>query len=397
MKKMLFSATLLLAVLILSLPYTGLLQQVIWRMDPAPVGPNGNNLAQELGFAKNAKLLIVNSDDTGAHPTFTHGILAVMPAGLVKSTSIIVNGNNDKALQRIATIAKQNPDWGFGIHLMLTNEYQHDYPWSPVLPTEQVPSLYNAQGLAWEKITEVETLANPVHVKQEFIAQVQTAIDAGISVTHIDSHMGTYYRQSSFPNAAADGLISAAIETAKHFNLPMTLNTFDRQAEKNINHADQLGIIRPDTFFGFYELEEINSYFGYQGSFIKKLAVAWFIKHAYGFDLPYKNSQLSAIDVKVRMQIYQHALLNIAKPGLNHIYMHAANEHIADGINIPSGKNHNTGIDKIVRTGDSAVWASDEMKAFLIANQFKLINYSDVRKVQSQWHVTNEIKGKSKN
>jgi hypothetical protein len=77
--------------------------------------------------------------------------------------------------------------------------------------------------------------------------------------------------------------------------------------------------------------------------------------------------------------------------------MHAANEHIADGINIPSGKNHDTGIDKIVRTGDSAVWASDEMKAFLIANQFKLINYSDVRKVQSQWHVTNEIKGKSKN
>jgi hypothetical protein len=54
MKKNLFSATLLLAVLILSLPYTGLLQQVIWRMDPAPVGPNGNNLAQELGFTKDA-------------------------------------------------------------------------------------------------------------------------------------------------------------------------------------------------------------------------------------------------------------------------------------------------------------------------------------------------------
>ena len=126
MKKILFSTSLLLAALILSLPYTGLLQQVIWRMDPAPVGPNGNNLAQELGFAKDTKLLIVNSDDTGAHPTFTYGILAVMPVGLVRSTSVIVNGNNDKALQHIANIAKQNPDWGFGIHLMLTNEYQHE-------------------------------------------------------------------------------------------------------------------------------------------------------------------------------------------------------------------------------------------------------------------------------
>jgi hypothetical protein len=28
----------------------GLLQQLVWRMDGSPQGPNGNNLAQGLGF-----------------------------------------------------------------------------------------------------------------------------------------------------------------------------------------------------------------------------------------------------------------------------------------------------------------------------------------------------------
>jgi hypothetical protein len=107
MKKIIFSTIALFTILILSLPYTGLLQQVVWRMDSAPLGPDGNNLAQALGHTKEAKLLIVNSDDTGANPTFTHGILDVMPMGSVRSNSVIVTRDNDQELQRIARIAKK--------------------------------------------------------------------------------------------------------------------------------------------------------------------------------------------------------------------------------------------------------------------------------------------------
>jgi hypothetical protein len=386
MKKLLISAVLLISIIML-LPYSGLLEHVLWRMDSPPLGPNGKNLAQELGFNKDAKLLIVNSDDTGAHPTFTHGIVQVMPFGLVKSTSVIVHNRNDAELKRIAKIAKQHPDWGFGVHLMLTNEYQHGFPWSPVLPIETVPSLYNDKGLAWEKITDVETSANPLDVKKEFIAQIQKAMDAGINVDHIDSHMGTYYRQSTFQNAKSDDLIVAAIETAKHFNLPMTLNTFDKISKHNIEYADQLGLIRPNTLFGFYELEEINSHLGYKGSFIEKFIVAWVAKNAFGLELPYKNKTLQADDIQTRMDINQQVLLSIAKPGLNHVYMHAAHETQSDGMKIPSGKNHGAGLDKIVRLGDSAVWSSQEMKDFLVEHKFQLINYSDIKKVQFKWQA----------
>jgi hypothetical protein len=385
--KNLTSAVLFIIVIVLALPHTGLLQQLIWQIDSAPLGPNGKNLAQELGFDKQTKLLIVNSDDTGASPTFTHGILAVMPFGLVRSNSVIVHDRNDDELKRIASIAQQNPNWGFGAHLMLTNEYQQRYPWSPVLSKQQVPSLYNQQGLAWAKITEVEMFANPVDVKQEFIAQIQKAIDIGIDIDHIDSHMGTYYRQSTFPGAKADDLINAAIATADHFNLPMTLNTFDELSKHNIEYADQLGIIRPDTFFGFYELEEINNYFSYRETDAWRYLTAWFVKNTFGFELPYENKNLLADDIRIRSHIYQQALLNIAKPGLNHFYMHAAIEHPSDGHNIPYGTNHAEGVDKTARSGDSAVWSSNEMKVFLTSNEFKLINYTDVRKVQRQWRA----------
>jgi hypothetical protein len=392
MKKVIFSTIALFTILILSLPYTGLLQQVVWRMDSAPLGPDGNNLAQALGHAKEAKLLIVNSDDTGANPTFTHGILDVMPMGSVRSNSVIVTRDNDKELHRIAEIAKQNPEWGFGVHLMLTNEYQHDFPWTPVLSKQQVPSLYNTQGLAWEKISEVEIFVNPEHVKREFIAQVQKAIDAGIPVDHIDSHMGTYYRQSRFPGAQPNGLINAAIETAQHFNIPMTINTFDRLLEKDIRHADQLGIIRPDTLFGFYELAELNRYFSYEGFAIKKMLVAWVIKNAFGFKLPYKNEAVLSEDIPIRMHIYQQALVTVAKPGLNHFYMHAASEYPGDGFVIPHGKNHQPGVDKIVRMGDSAVWASETMKQFLKDNDFILVNYREIKQVQQQWQYSTRAK-----
>ena len=363
------------------LPNTGVLDQLVWRMPAAPVDANGQNLAQRLGYHKDAKLLIVNSDDTGGNPTFTHGIEDVMTKGLVKSTSIIVHDRNGDELERIANLSKANPDWGFGIHLMLTNEYQARYPWAPVLPKSQVPSLYNDQGLAWEKIREVEQFVNPDHAKLEFIAQIQTALDAGIDVTHIDSHMGTYYRQSHFKGASPDGLIRAAMAAAKHFNIPMTINTFDQKLEAAMLDADASGVIRPDVFFGFYELEEMNSHLSYQGSWIQKAATAWVVKNVFGFELPYENKKLVLHDIKDRMAIYKLAIKNVAKPGLNHIFIHAAAEH-DDGFQIPSGMNHDMGVDKVVRLGDSHVWSNDDMKQFLQDEGVILINYQRLRDLQ---------------
>lgn len=362
---------------------------LIFKMAPAPLNTGGKNLAEELGYPANAKLLVVNSDDTGGHPAFTEGVFDVMEKGLVKSTSVIVHNRNDQDLIRIAEVSQQHPDWGIGIHLALTNEYQQAYPWTPVLPKETVPSLYNEKGLSWEKISEVEVNVDPVDAEKEFEAQVKKALRLGIRLTHIDSHMGTLYRNSQFPGAQADALRNAAIQVAIKYQLPITMNTFDEKSQSSMAYMDEQLLIRPDTFFGFYELADMNANLSYEGPWIKRWIVAKVVKTIFGFDLPYQNYENLADDVEVRMVLNKQAILNIIKPGLNHFFMHASVPTSASGDAIPSGKNHKKGVDSIVRLADSEVWASDEMKSFLAAQGVILINYTQIKKIQEQRYTKN--------
>jgi predicted glycoside hydrolase/deacetylase ChbG (UPF0249 family) len=355
---------------------------VLFKMPPAPPGPNGKTIAEELGFAPDAKLLVVNSDDSCGHPAFTEGVIEVLSSGIMKSTSVIVHDRNDGDLRRLAALAKDHPEWGIGIHLTLTNEYQQGYPWKPVLSAQQVPSLYNAKGLAWEKISEVETFVDPAHAALEFEAQIAKALRLGIALTHIDSHMGTAYRNSRFPGAAADGLRMAAIRAAEKFDLPLTMNTFDEASAQSMEYMDQHQLIRPDTFFGFYELAELNSHLSYEGPAIQRWITALVVKQVFGFALPYRNYDSVGEDLEARGEIVRQAILNIVKPGLNHFYMHAAVAESVSGDRIPSGMNHPSGVDEIVRLSDSAVWSSDEMAQFLEDQGIKLINYSQIRKIQ---------------
>jgi predicted glycoside hydrolase/deacetylase ChbG (UPF0249 family) len=355
---------------------------LVFKMPPAPPGPNGKTIAEELGFAPDAKLLVVNSDDSCGHPAFTEGVIEVLSSGIMKSTSVIVHDRNDGDLRRLAALAKDHPEWGIGIHLTLTNEYQQGYPWKPVLSAQQVPSLYNGKGLAWEKISEVETFVDPAHAALEFEAQIAKALRLGIALTHIDSHMGTAYRNSRFPGAAADGLRMAAIRAAEKFDLPLTMNTFDEASAQSMEYMDQHQLIRPDTFFGFYELAELNSHLSYEGPAIQRWITALVVKQVFGFALPYRNYDSVGEDLEARGEIVRQAILNIVKPGLNHFYMHAAVAESVSGDRIPSGMNHPSGVDEIVRLSDSAVWSSDEMAQFLEDQGIKLINYSQIRKIQ---------------
>lgn len=381
-KKRLTYLTSTLIVIIVAFQFIDFTSWFVPKYQNSPFSVNGKNIAEALGYDKNAKLLVVNSDDSGAHPTFTEGVIDVMKFGLVKSTSIIVNDRNDEQIIAFANIAKQHPDWGIGIHLTLNNEYQERFPWAPVLPYDIVPSLYNADSLAWEKVSEVVKYANPKQVQLEFEAQIEKAIKLGINPTHIDSHMGTIYLDSEYSEASINGLRNAAIAAAKKFELPITVNPFDKNSHAAIKKLDSLQIIRPDVFFGFYELSGINEPLGYKGNAVKKFFTKMVIKLFMGFDLPYHDFDIVNEDVAVRMKIYKRSIKKLVKPGLNHFFMHAAHATSSDGQTIPDGKHHNAGVDDIVRQADLAIWSSEEMKQFLEKENIILINYSELKKLQ---------------
>ena len=79
------------------------------------------NLAQRLGYDKDAKLFITHADDLGvAHPVNAASI-AAFEKGMVNSGSIMVPC---PWFPEIASYSKANPSVDLGLHLTLTAEWE---------------------------------------------------------------------------------------------------------------------------------------------------------------------------------------------------------------------------------------------------------------------------------
>lgn len=120
-----------------------------------------------------AKHLIINADDFGLAPGINQAVIDLHQAGVVTSTSLMVNmpGFND-AVKRV----RHAPTLGVGLHFNLSEGV-------PIAPANWIPSLVNHKGefsnnLGWDE-SDVMT---------ELKAQMHRLQSAGINPTHIDSH-----------------------------------------------------------------------------------------------------------------------------------------------------------------------------------------------------------------
>lgn len=129
------------------------------------------------------KKLIVNADDFGFTPAVTAGILEAHAAGTVNSTSVMVHcpGWAD-AVRR----ARETPTLEYGLHLNLLAG----------APTANAPSLTGADGnflpLGAMVRRALTGRLRARDVAAECEAQLAALADAGIRITHIDSHRHTH-------------------------------------------------------------------------------------------------------------------------------------------------------------------------------------------------------------
>src|SRR5215216_2156668 len=147
-------------------------------------------LAERLGYARDAKLLIVHADDLGMAHSINAATIKAFESGLVNSGSIMVPC---PWLSEIATYARANPQADLGLHLTLTSEWT-SFRWGPVMPKDRVSSLLDKDGYLYLTETEAASHADPKEVELEIIAQIERARSLGIQPTHLDSHMGTLYQ-----------------------------------------------------------------------------------------------------------------------------------------------------------------------------------------------------------
>ena len=189
------------------------------------------SLLARLGFAASDRVAIVHADDIGMCHAANVGAFDALANGVVSCGSIMVPC---PWFREAADRARANPQLDLGVHLTLNSEWPH-YRWAPVAGRDRVASLLDAQGYLPRTQLEVLRSATPEHVEIELRAQIETALLAGIEVTHVDSHMGT---------VLLDPFVGVYAKLAREYRLPAFAALPDPAALKRSGLASFEAVLR---------------------------------------------------------------------------------------------------------------------------------------------------------
>jgi predicted glycoside hydrolase/deacetylase ChbG (UPF0249 family) len=129
-------------------------------------------------------LLIVNADDYGLTDAVSQGILRAHRDGICTSTSVLVLA---PAFAASARLLEDAPGLGVGVHLALVGEDP------PLLSAREIPTLVDRDGrlaISWRRLLPriAARRVDPADIERELAAQVAAALQAGLTLDHLDSH-----------------------------------------------------------------------------------------------------------------------------------------------------------------------------------------------------------------
>lgn len=151
------------------------------------------------------KKLIINADDFGSHELINLGIIEGYVTGCITSTSIMSGG---KAFEHAAALLENHPQLGVGVHLTLVSE-------NPVADPSKIASLIDGDGRFPRQYPQflVRYLSGQIRkedIHRELTAQVAKAFEAGIRITHLDSHQHLH---------VLPGIMPIVLDIAREFNI----------------------------------------------------------------------------------------------------------------------------------------------------------------------------------
>jgi chitin disaccharide deacetylase len=133
-----------------------------------------------------ARVVVIHADDVGMCHGANAAFFDLFALGICTSGSVMVPC---PWFLEVAERAAADPAVDMGIHLTLTAEKTH-YKWRPLTAPPRSAGLTDANGFFWPDVASVRERADPDAVEAELRAQVETALAAGIDITHLDDHMG---------------------------------------------------------------------------------------------------------------------------------------------------------------------------------------------------------------
>ena len=215
-----------------------------------------NPVLKKLGFSNDDRVIIIHTDDIGMCQASVDAFADLVDFGLISSGAVMVPC---PWFLEAAKFAVAHPEADLGAHMTLTSEWE-TYRWGPVSTRDPETGLMDEQGFFHKRSEGVWANANPEAATHELEVQIQRALQAGMNLTHIDTHMGSVAHPAIIP-----GYVQLAVKYGLPLMLPrMTAEDFaarkdvDNQAAEMavglINTLEEMGIPLVDGLSGL-ELE----------------------------------------------------------------------------------------------------------------------------------------------
>lgn len=287
-----------------------------------------DSVIEQLGFAPQDRVVIVHADDVGACHAANLGSFAVLEAGIVSCGSILVPS---PWFPEVATYARAHPEVDLGVHLTLTCEYE-SYRWGPVSPAGSNSGLRDEQRYLWRATEKAQAHITPEEAEREFRAQIERALEFGIDVTHIDTHMGTVFHPK---------FLELYARLALEYQVPCF---FPRVTEEM---AVEAGMAQ-----AFPAIQDLMARLESQGHPL--------VDHVVTDTL---------VDVEDKMAFYKQQFDSL-QPGLTHLLLHPA---------VSSPELEGLGHMVRSRAQDHQVFTSLELKDYLAEIEIKIIGYHRLR------------------
>lgn len=166
-----------------------------------------NPFLQKLGFEQDDRVVVIHADDVGMCQATIPAFAELTEFGLVTSGAVMVPC---PWFLHAAKIFNQDPKVDLGVHLTLTSEWS-TYRWGPLSTRDPASGLLDGQGYFHHRAEQTQQHAAPQAVALELAEQLKRALQAGLDVTHVDTHMGTL---------AHPDFISHYIHLARQNHLP---------------------------------------------------------------------------------------------------------------------------------------------------------------------------------
>ena len=288
-----------------------------------------NGFLKKMGYGPSDIVLITHIDDIGFSHAANEASFACLDMGAASCGSILTAA---PWFREAASICRENPQYDVGVHLTFTCEFP-GFRWPALSSRDPKSGLLDSEGYLWHTREDAVRNVTLTAAKAEMRAQLEVALEAGLDITHIDTHMGTVVHPK---------FLEIYINLAREFNIPAFLPNVTRERLKTLSKVD-------DESAYLQIMESINSD---EVPTLDEIIIETLI--------PMKNKSA-----------FYRQIIDDLKPGLNHLLFHPAK--MGDELRAIDELNGDS------RHADYLAYTDPTLKSYIEDAGIHLIGYRDLK------------------